>query len=216
MTTIHAPSADDKQQYESPPDRRPRGGLAVRLLASIAVLAVALGVVTVASLALFTDTDSVPNNTFSTGTVNIDATPDATVFTAPSMNPGDEVVAPITVANTGSMQLRYAVTSETSEDVLASELVLTIRDNVTDCSVANWDATGTQVYQGILGDSTTSGGLPVLGSAAAGADAGDRVLNGGLNEALCFHVQLPLTATAQGATTTAIFNFLAEQTANNP
>lgn len=197
-------------------ERRRQGGLAIRVLASIAVLGVALGLVSIASLALFTDSDAVPNNSFATGSVVIDATPDFIAFNVTGMDPGDEEVSVLNVANAAASEFRYAVTSATSEDVLASDLVLTIRENVVSCTTANWDATGTQVYTGILGDSTTPGGHPLLGDATQGNDTGDRVLASSANEDLCFHVTLPLSSTAQNTTTTATFNFLAEQTSNNP
>jgi hypothetical protein len=57
-----------------------------------------------------------------------------------------------------------------------------------------------------------------IGSNAQGAQAGDRTLNAGASELLCFRVSLPLTAanSLQGGTSAATFTFDAEQTANNP
>jgi predicted ribosomally synthesized peptide with SipW-like signal peptide len=201
----------------TPPERAKRGS-GTKILASLAVLAVmalAGGVFTVASLALFTDQETVDNNVFSTGSVDLVATPATTVVTASAMAPGDQVTAPLNVANSGTLEFRYSVTSTTTEDVLAGELVLTVKSGVTACDDANWTADGTVLYSGVLGTTTTTA---ILGSSAQGADAGDRVLVAGANEDLCFNVTLPLAATnaSQSLTTTATFDFDAEQTANNP
>ena len=61
-----------------------------------------------------------------------------------------------------------------------------------------------------------AGGL-LVGDAAQGADPGDRAIATSSNETLCFFVELPLGSTGpQGASTTATFTFVAEQTVNNP
>jgi spore coat-associated protein N len=65
----------------------------------------------------------------------------------------------------------------------------------------------------VLGASTAA-----VGSPAAGAQAGDRTLNGLSNETLCFRIQLPLATGNAYAAASAVttFTFDAEQTANNP
>jgi hypothetical protein len=57
----------------------------------------------------------------------------------------------------------------------------------------------------------------VIGDPTTGSQAGDRTLAASANEVLCFSVILPLGTgnTSQGVTTTATFDFVAEQTANN-
>ena len=191
------------------------GGVAAKILATVAVIAFAGAVVTVSSLALFTDSADVTGNAFATGNVDIAATPATAVVTMPAMVPGDEVTAPLTVENLGTTELRYAATSTSAEDVLASALVLTIRSGVTSCDDTNWDATGTEIYSGILGATTTA---PLFGSPTTGAQAGDRVLAAGADESLCVNVALPLGAASSVAdlSTDATFAFAAEQTANNP
>lgn len=186
-----------------------------RIVAAVAITAAAVGLLTVTSSALFVDLETVAGNTFAAGTIQIDATPATAAFSVTDLQPGDEVATELTAANTGSGQLRYAVTSTTTEDTLAGELVLSVRENVTSCTTTDWDATGTQLYQGPLGDTTTPGGLAIFGDATAGADGGDRVLNSSAAETLCFHVLLPASTTVQNTSTTATFNFLAEQTTNN-
>lgn len=196
---------------EAQPARRRTGS---KILASLAVLAVAGGALTISSLALFTDQQNVTGNAFSTGTVNIDVSPATVAITDLAMAPGDQVTSEVTVANLGSLTLRYAMTSTTTEDVLASELDLTIKSGVSSCTDANWQATGSVVYTGLLGSTGTTA---VIGSNAQGAQAGDRTLANGGSEVLCFNVTLPLSAsnTSQNLTTTATFAFDAEQTANN-
>jgi hypothetical protein len=118
------------------------------------------------------------------------------------------------VSNSGTLGLRYALASATTENVLAGELVMTIKTGVTTCDNANWTADGSSIYTGVLG---TTGGTDVLGDNATGAQAGDRTLAAAANEVLCFNVTLPINATnaSQGVTSTATFTFDAEQTANN-
>ncbi len=119
----------------------------------------------------------------------------------------------MTVTNAGSLDLRYAVTSTTTENVLAAELVLTMKSGVTTCDDANWTADGTVLYSGVLGTMATTA---VFGSAAPGNDPGDRTLTDGNNEVLCVNVTLPIGSTApQGTTSTGTFTFDAEQTKNN-
>jgi hypothetical protein len=68
-----------------------------------------------------------------------------------------------------------------------------------------------------MSDLGSTTGLNLVGSPVSGADTGDRVLAAGASETLCLKVMLPFATdnTYQGATTTATFNFVAEQTKNN-
>lgn len=196
-----------------------RKGNGTKILASLAVLALAGGIFTFASLALFTDQEIEAANDFSTGSIDLVTTaPGLVVITMTDMAPGDEVTGPLNVANAGTLEFRYSLESVTTENVLAAELDLTIREGVTTCDDANWDADGTVVYAtGDLG--ANPGPLAIFGDPAQtpGGDPGDRVLAAGANEDLCFNVTLPLAATnaSQGLATTATFTFDAEQTANN-
>ncbi len=186
----------------------------LRVAGTAAVLLLGAGALTITSLALFTDSATVTNNVFTTGSVDINATPATAVVTATAMAPGDQDTAPLTVSNDGTLDLRYAVESTTTEDTLAALLVLTVKTGVTTCDDANWSADGTTIYSGPLG---TTGTSQIIGDAATGAQAGDRVLTAGNSEVLCINVTLPLsTTTGQSTTTTATLEFLAEQTANNP
>jgi hypothetical protein len=180
--------------------RRRRRGLLVLLL-GLSLGSVGAGAF---SLAIFTDT-AASSGSFSTGTVDL-ATSPATLFTVAGIMPGDSGSATLNVANNGTAQLRYAMsTAATNADTkgLRDQLSLTIKAGA--CPGA-----GANLYSGALSGAA-------LGSNAQGANAGDRSLNGGANEDLCFAWSLPLaTGNAfQGAATTATFTFDAEQTANN-
>jgi len=181
-------------------------------LMAIGVLVVGVGVGTGA---IFTDTQSVDANTFSTGTVDIATSPTTALVTFSDMAPGDEVTNPITVTNSGSLDLRYAVTSTTTEDTLAAQLDLTIKSGVTTCTNAGFGTDGTVIYG--AADLGSTAGINVIGDPAQGAQAGDRTLAASGNEVLCFNVSLPSSTgdAYQGLTTTATFNFQAEQTKNN-
>lgn len=187
-----------------------------KLAATIAILALLAGLLTMSALAVFTDSQAVAANTFSTGTIDISTSPASALVTFSTMMPGDQVTAPITVTNAGSGALRYAITSTTTEAVLSGQLSLTIKSGVTTCTNAAYTASGTVIYgPGVLG---TTAGTNVVGNPTQGAQAGDRTLAAAANEILCFNVSLPLSTgnTFQNLTTTATFNFQAEQTSNNP
>jgi len=189
-----------------------------KLAATAIVLGLLATLMSMSALALFTDTASVPSNSFSTGTVDISTSPISALVTFSNMAPGDQVTAPITVSNSGSLELRYAVTSTTGIEAvpsLAAQLDLTIKSGVTNCTNAGFGADGTVIYS--PGDLGSPAGVNVIGNPAQGAQAGDRTLAASANEVLCFNVSLPLSTgnTYQGMTSTATFAFQAEQTKNN-
>lgn len=191
-------------------------GIRRKLAATIVVLALLVGLLTVSALAVFTDSQSVAANTFSTGTVDISSSPASALVTFSSMLPGDQVTAPITVTNAGTADLRYAITSTTTENVLAAQLDLTIKSGVTTCTNAGFSASGTVVYG--PADLGAVAGANIVGNPAQGSQAGDRSLIASANEVLCFNVTLPLSTgnTYQNLSSTATFSFQAEQTRNNP
>jgi hypothetical protein len=196
------------------PATRSKKSSPTKALLSAAVVLVGVAMIAITSLALFTDSATVPANTFSTGTIDINTSPTTALLTMAAMSPGDQVTAPLTVSNNGSLQLRYAVTSTTTENTLAAQLVYTVKSGVTTCNNVNWSATGTTLYSGVLGTTATSA---ILGSVTAGSQAGDRTLAASASEVLCMNVTLPANATlASGASTTATLTFSAEQTDNNP
>ncbi len=182
------------------------------VLMTVGVVATGLGV---ASNAIWTDSDDVDANLFTTGSVSLSTNPTTALVTFTSGAPGEDTnPQSLTVTNDGTMQLRYAVTM-TADNLdsksLYAELDLTIKDEGTDC--ATFD--GTDLYGPDLPFLLTGN---LIGDPTAGPDAGDRVLAASGSEVLCFRVKLPDTApnSVQAASTTAIFTFESEQTANNP
>jgi len=181
-------------------------------VAGLAVVSMSAGSI---SLALFTDQETV-DGTFSSGSILLDAVKiDGLTLTTSNMMPGSSVTDDVVVENDGSSQLRYSMsTSSTNADTkdLRSQLTLTVKTAdvvLGGCTLFD----GTQLYSGALGASAAG-----FGSSATGAQAGDRNLAAAANETLCFRVALPLaTGNAyQSASTTTTFTFDAEQTANNP
>jgi hypothetical protein len=177
-----------------------RAMLAVVLGSSLAVLGAGA-----MSLAVFTDSDA-NGATWTTGTIVLGVTPTA-VFTPGVVMPGDSGTQTVTVANTGTGALRYAMSSVASN---ADNLNLRSQLNLTIDAGVCGSTTGS-IYSGTL-----QGAL--IGSSAQGQQLGDRPVAAGSSEQLCFAWNLPLVSTGdafQGATTTATFTFDAEQTKNN-
>jgi hypothetical protein len=199
---------------QPPIDRIPLGSR-IRIGVAALLLLSTLLVATRVTGAIFTSTASVGANAFTAGSVNISTSPASALLTLSAMAPGDIVTSSLTVSNAGSLQLRYAIASTTTENTLAAQLALTIKSGVTTCTTAGFAASGTVLYgPGVLGTTT---GTNVVGDPTQGAQAGDRTLNASANEVLCFQASLPLATGNgfQGLTTTATLAFSAEQTANN-
>ena len=187
-----------------------------RLALSAAILILITGSLASTVLAVFTDRTTHDGNTFSSGTVDLTVSPATAAVTLAEMAPGDRVTQPLDVTNSGLLDLRYAIDSTTTEDVLAAALVLTIKTGVTTCSPSGFDRSGTVVAGPVpLGSTGTDA---VLGNAGQGGDPGDRTLEQGATETLCLDVALPLATdnTAAGLSTTATFAFRSEQTTRNP
>jgi hypothetical protein len=186
-----------------------------RVVLGAGALAVAfVGAAGIASSALFTSTDASSGNSFTTGTVAINTGAGAAVFTVANLVPGDVNYGKIPVANDGSLQLRYAVTSSstnTDSKALAAQLdakVVAIASGATCNAAAITGATA--IFDGKLGSLA-------VGSSAAGSQTGDRVLDAASSEALCVQVSFPGASgnSYQAATTSTTVTFAAEQTANN-
>ena len=178
--------------------RRRRALLAVLLASSLATLGAGA-----MSLAVFTDSD-VTDGAWSTGTIDLNVGP-TTTFGASGMLPGDTGEQTITVNNDGTGRLRYAMTSaETDASGLLGQMTLVIREGA--CP-----STGIVLYDG-------SFAAAALGSTVQGPNTGDRVVDAGASDQLCFGWELP-KATGdffQNKSATAVFTFVAEQTKNNP
>jgi predicted ribosomally synthesized peptide with SipW-like signal peptide len=169
------------------------------------------------SLALFTDTETV-DGVFSAGSIDLDGVKiDALTLSTGALMPGDVITDDVVVDNVGTAQLRYAMTtSSTNPDTKLLRDVLTLTVKTIDATTPltpcdNFDGTSVLATT-VLGFNTAK-----FGDVTAGAQAGDRVLNAGASETLCFRVALPggTGNPYQSATTTTTFTFAAEQTANN-
>jgi spore coat-associated protein N len=200
---------------KDPDERRRRR----RLIAAIAVAGLSL--VTLGTLttgALFTDSQDLGANSFTTGTLVLGLTPTTALFSVANMAPGDTVSKPLTVTDAGTLGLRYAVTgSATNPDgkALNAQLQFTVYSAVSaaNCTAGAFGG-GTVLY----GPAALGASSPVFGNPAQGNQPGDRTLAAAASEPLCFVATLPLSTdnTFQAATTTVSFTFDAEQTKNNP
>lgn len=200
-------------------ERRRRRGLLALLMAGTALIS-ATGATM--SLAQFTSQASVGGNAFTAGTIVLTTNPGSGVITAvppTPLMPGDTINGSLVVSNTGTGDLRYAI-SASSTTTLALNTVLLITIKTADTAGGNtcnaW--TGTTLFGGAGGATIIGAMAPIVGNPAQGPDSGDRGLLAGANETLCFRAVLPLaTANAfQAATATYTFQFDAEQTKNNP
>jgi camelysin-like metallo-endopeptidase len=183
------------------------------LLLMVAALATVSLTAASFSLGLWTDQATVGGNTFTAGTIDISTTPASAVIGLSPMMPGDTVNGTLTVNNAGTAQLRYALSSSsTNADAKALRDGITLTVKLRDVAAdACTDFDGTSIYTGTLA-------AAAFGSSATGGQAGDRTLAPAAAEKLCLRATLPITAanSYQGGTTTTTFTFDAEQTANNP
>jgi predicted ribosomally synthesized peptide with SipW-like signal peptide len=173
-------------------------------MATLAVLAAVSVGAGATSLAIFTDSAE-STGTFTSGTIDITSSP-TVAFTVAAMMPGDTNTQALTIANAGTGALRYSLAT-VATNILGDALTLTVKALGTSC--ATFDGTS------VLAATPLDGAA--IGSAAQGADAGDRVLAAATSEVLCFRVSLPLATdnTSQGISSAVTFTFDAEQTANN-
>jgi len=187
---------------ERPVPRRRRRPILLGLLLAASLLSFGMGM---SSLAIWTDTES-GSAEFSAGSVDLTLSPTA-LFSVTGIAPGQTGSAALTVENSGTMSLRYALTSSstnTDAKALRDQLQLTVSEG---------DCPGGATLFG-PGDLALAG----FGDPTQGSDTGDRTLAAGASEQLCFAWSLPAsTADAfQGATTSTTLTFAAEQTAANP
>lgn len=179
----------------------------LRLVLSLGLLS---GLVWAGTFAAFTDSGTA-TSTFTAGTVDLlvsGEADDAYAFTAiemTDMKPGDVKYAPLTIANNGTLDFTYAMsTSATDADAkaLRDQLTLGIKKVVNEAAC---DSAG-------VGYAASLDTLTAAGALSAGAIA-SRSLTAGASEVACFRVELPAGSgdTFQGATTTATFTFAATQ-----
>jgi hypothetical protein len=168
--------------------------------------------------ALFTASAAAPAQDVSAGTIVVGVTGPAggsATISFASASPGASVVQPLAVTNAGSLELRYAVSSQvvSGSAALAEALSWTVRSGVTDCSSSGFAASGTQVFDGVLATSTKTA---KIGDPAEGAHAGDRLVAPGASDVLCSRITLPTTAASslQGLGVGVTLTFDAEQGRN--
>jgi len=186
-----------------------------RILISLVAIGVLTSFMGLGGLSLFTATTDNDGNAFTSGSVDIStspAFPPIAFLTMSNMAPGDSVTEQLTVSNIGTLDLRYAMTTDAVDGVppgLAAVLTLEIRDEGTDCPTFDGN---------ILYNSSLDLDLGYIGDPTPGGDLGDREITVAAgSEVLCFRVTLPSDATGpEGASTTVTFTFDAEQTKNNP
>lgn len=175
----------------------------LRLLLCLGVLS---GAVWGSTYAAFTDSGTA-QSTFSAGTVDLvlgGDVDDAYAFTSLSMSgmkPGSERYAPLTVANTGSLNFIYDMATAAADTgaALGTQLQLEVKvvGLAADCaSGLAYSAATTVVTAGALSSAAIT----------------DRALSAAASEILCFKVSLPGTTgdSYQGSSTTATFTFSAE------
>ena len=190
----------------------PSARILLPVLLVVTSIAVAGGFFVGDSLAIFTNQETNAANTISAGNIVLDDAPDSAFLTVADLIPGDSTIQPLTITNAGVGALRYSMTTA-ADNVdtknLRDQLQLTLRlKTANPCSSEDGAI--------ISGPGILTAGA--FGSAAQGADPGDRALGIAASEVLCFKAELPLASddTYQNATTTATFTFDAEQTSNNP
>lgn len=215
---------DDLIREMIAPERRSdldRGRRSRLAATALTVALAAVGVTSLVTGALFTDTEPVNAGDFTTGSVDIEgAGPSApAALQASIMAPGDVVYGVVPVSNSGSLELRYAVqvtgTNRELQDAdLAGKLQLNVYEDVTSC-----DATGAVPAKriGTLPGGASTTPFTIIGDETIGPDSGDRVLIANEDEELCVSVGLPLDTdnTFQSTHAEVLLTFLAEQTVNN-
>jgi hypothetical protein len=179
----------------------------VRLLAlAVLVSGVLSGMVTGMTSASYNSGAQSLSNGFTSGSVVVGAgLAGGDTLTASNLVPGDSFVSQLTVQSNGSLGLRYAMTTSVTGDTsLASALLLAIRTKTANpCSSQD----GTVLY----GPAAMNAAF--LGDPAYGQQTGDRLLEAGVTEGLCFSLAFPSGASSslQGKSATVTFNFTAEQ-----
>ena len=167
----------DSFQRPAPADRDRRR----RLVGTVAIVGLAfVGIGQLTTGALFEDSATAAVS-YASGNVSIQANGQAstTLAAATNLAPGDTVFRSVNVTNTGSLDLRYAISGITTVETknLSTVLRYTVFQGVSNaqCAAGNTGG-GTAVASNVtIGTVTT----PVLGSNANGLQAGDRAIAAG-------------------------------------
>lgn len=197
-------------------------GRTLRILAASAAL-VAVSSATLSSLAssaLFTDSASSSPASVTSGSVSLALGGSAwTTLAVSAMAPGDARFGVVSVANTGSLQSRFSGRADWSAaNALTSTIAVSTRSIASlggACDASLPWGTGDVSADHVAASGETS--VPLFGSPAPGAQAGDRVLGAETTEYYCVRLFLPASAgnAVAGQTASVALVFDAEQTANN-
>lgn len=194
---------------------RPNLTLSRAVLTAVLALGAVTGYAQGPTIAFFAESAQSVGNAFSTGSIDVSVDHGSALFTPSGLKPGQKVTAQLTITNSGSLTLRYAVSSKLIADTngLGDQLTLVIRTGVT-CTEAGFATGGSDVYGSVASPLALGAGTatPLVGNLAS--PNGGRTIVGGANatEELCFQVSLPTTApnTVQGGSTTAVITVSAE------
>src|SRR6478609_538586 len=197
-------------EFELPKERTPGAKERRRRLVATAGI-VGLSVIALGSLstgAFFTDQTSVDSADITTGSVEINTNPNASLdFAATDMAPGDSAYKRLLVLNDGSLALRYSADGSATA-ALGGQLEVTVYmlpTPATACTAGSVASLTPLFPANPLGTGPTQ----LFGDPTPGGDTGDQVLSAGAQDGLCVVATLPpATGNAfQNTTTTLSFHF---------
>lgn len=213
----------DSFERPAPTDRARRR----RVVATTAICGLAfVGIGQLATGALFEDS-ATASVSYASGSVEVEANGSAAVVLTAATNlaPGDTTYRSVAVHNAGSLDLRYAVSGETTAETKSLSTVLryAVYSGLTPAACASGTLTGSTTLASNLTVPFSPPASPVVtpmvGSSVNGANPGDQSLAAGAAaQDLCVAMTLPIatTSTYASASATLKLTFDAEQTAHNP
>ncbi|MCA0330615.1 MAG: CalY family protein [Actinobacteria bacterium] len=198
------------------PEDRDRRRRSITTVGIVALAFVGLGQLTTA--ALFEDTATAATS-YASGNVAIEAGGQANLVLAAAANmaPGDTVYRHVSVSNAGSLDLRYAISAQTTSETknLSQVLRYAVYNNAAGTCTKAGTASATPLVSNIQ---VAAAATPLVGSSVNGYQAGDREIPAGASaDDICIAVTLPLATTSAYASADAqvTLSFDAEQTKNN-
>jgi hypothetical protein len=182
--------------------------IAIALLAAATVVATR----TVLSSAAFSDSERLGVNEVGSATVGIGAGNGTVEMDIDAMAPGDSAVTSLDIVNDGSIPLHYTLSSEITSTAFARHVTADV-----------WRAASCGRPGGPIPDGAETlarsvpllgaGSVSIFGDPSIGRQAGDRRLEPGERDRLCYAIRLSTDAgnTAQGLDTTQVLTVYAEQ-----
>jgi hypothetical protein len=180
------------------------------LVSLVAVGAVGRGLLV--SSATVSDVERLTVNRLTAVTVDIEATGGTARLSFDGMAPGDRATASLTLLNSGTAALRYALVLEGFPPAVAEHLRVDVWVPTPDCGDGRaGPPTGTltlAVDRAISG----SGATALLGDPASGRQPTDRTIDVGGTDRVCVSVRVELSApnSIQGQAATGVLTALAE------